>query len=442
MTAPLDPIVARAAQRGSRVGVLVLVERPAQRGPMPLALDANLRTLSERTQDVCHEARTLLRDPGARTGAPAAAGALIPLGLDAAAAPRGGVVLENLGAVMAAVDPADLDKVRDVPGVRKVIAMPRFVPLIVPLRYRAAAPADLIEGPARSLHRVGVPAMWDQDLRGQGITIGHFDTGINAAHPAFAGLRAARRLRYAAFGADGRRVPRARARDTDVGTIVHHGTHTAGTLVGESVDGLQVGIAPGARLVSVQIFPQPGPGSQGDQDQLVVNALNWIVGERPQVLNLSFGDTRYNDSYLGIIGELIDQNIAIVAAVGNQGIDTSSSPGNYASVIGVGAIDGRNRICAFSGSATVRRAPRPDLCAPGLDVLSAGRGDEFALSTGTSMAAPHVAGVLALLRQRAPDLTPAQLKALLRRTARRPAGWEASRGGAGILDGRALLSAV
>lgn len=441
MAAPVDPAVARAAQRGARVGVLVLVEKPDRQGPAPLALEANLRSLGERAQDVCHEARHLLMAPCARTDAPVAAG-VQPMALAARAAPeRGGVVLENLGAVMAAVEAADLGRVSELPGVRKVIAMPRFMPLILPLQYRAAAPADLVDGPPASLARIGVPALWDQDLLGQGVTIGHFDTGINAAHPAFDHIRAGRRLRYAAFGADGSRIPRARPRDFDIGSFVHHGTHTAGTLAGGDVDGLRVGIAPQARLVSVQVFPQPAP-LQGDQDQLVVNALNWIVGERPHVLNLSFGDAKYNDSYLGVIGELIDQNIAVVAAVGNAGINTSSSPGNYASVIGVGAVDGRSRICSFSGSAMVRRAARPDLCAPGMNILSAGKGDEFALSTGTSAAAPHVAGVLALLRQRAPDLSPAQLKALLKRHARRPAGWDASRGGAGIVDGRALLSAV
>lgn len=439
MAAVIDSSVTSAARRGERVGVLVLVEKKQHRGPAPLAIAANLHSLSERTQDVHDLVKDLLLNPCCRTDLPGARGS-VPLGF-AAEPERGGMVLENLGAVMAAVDPADLIKVSEVPGVRKVIAMPRFVPLILPLRYQVAAPAALVDGPVKSLIRIGVPALWDDDLLGQGMTIGHFDTGINAAHPVFAQMRAERRFRYAAFGTDGAKIRKARAHDSDIGTSVHHGTHTGGTLVGESVDGVQVGIAPQAKLVSVQIFPQPTP-SQGEQDQLVVNALNWIVGERPQVLNLSFGDARYNDSYLGVVRELIDQNIVVVAAVGNSGVNTSSSPGNYAGVIGVGAVDGRNRVCGFSGSATVRRSVRPDLCAPGVDVLSAGRGDEFAISTGTSMAAPHVAGVLALIRQRAPDLTPVQLKALLKRTARQPAAWDASRGGAGVLDGRALLSAV
>lgn len=435
MVARIDPIVSRAAQRGERVGVLVLVDKPAHRGPVPLALDRNLKTLKERTQEVHHEAKALLLDPGARTGRQAAG--LQPLAVQGDDAERGGVVLENLGAVMAAVDPADLTKVSALSGVRKLIPMPSFLPLIVPMQYRAAAPADLVDGPSRSLQRIGVPELWDADWLGTGAVIGHFDTGINAAHPAFAQLRASRRFKYAAFDTHGQLKKRAKPRDAHV---EHHGTHTAGTLVGGRVDGLQVGIAPGARLVSVQIFP--GVMDQGDQDQLVVNALNWIVGERPHVLNLSFGDSRYNDSYLGVIDELIDQNIAVVAAVGNGGPLSSSSPGNYSSVIAVGAVDGHSKVCAFSGSATVRKSARPDLCAPGINILSAGKGEDFALSTGTSMAAPHVAGILALLRARAPELTPAQLKALLKQHARRPGNWDVARGGAGIVDGRALLAAV
>jgi subtilisin len=441
MTAIIETRVANAARDGQRVGVLVLVEKELHRGPAPLAIAGSLRTTVQRTQEVHHLARAFLLDPCSRTDR-VSPPRMAPMAMAARTAARpGGVVLENLGAVMAAVDPGNLLELSQVPGVRKVIAIPQLMPLVHPLEYRVAAPASLVEGPVRSLVRSGVPALWEADLHGDGITIGHFDTGLNAGHPCFAELKVQRRLRYAAFAADGAKIARARPRDVDFGASVHHGTHTAGTLVGGSVDGMQIGIAPRAKLVSVQVFPQPAP-SFADHDQLVVNALNWIVGEQPQVLNLSFGDVKYNDSYLGVIQELVDQGIVVVAAVGNGGATTSSSPGNYAEVISVGAVDLRGQVCSFSSSARVRRSGRPDVCAPGKDIISAGKGDEFAVSTGTSMAAPHVAGVLALLRQRAPELTPAQLKGLLMRAVRRPAGWDAARGGAGLLNGRALLSGL
>src|SRR5450830_631064 len=439
MTAKIDPVVAKSAKQGHTVGILVLVEKEEHPGVAPLALQANLQKVGERTEDVARKARDLLLAPQARHTATEAVGAR-PLGVVSKARTEpGGVVLENLGAVMAAVTPENLAKLSEVRGVRKVIAMPTFLPLIAPTQYDIAAPAELVDGAVQSLQRAGVPTMWDRGLSGKGVTIGHFDTGINAKHPTFAQLKQEKRLRYAAFGADGARIQRARARDFDIEGIVHHGTHTAGTLVGDVVDGTRVGIAPGAHLVSVQIFPQPAPDRK-DQDQVVVNALNWIVGERPRVLNLSFGDSSYNDSYLGVIDELIDQNIVVVAAVGNGGARTSSSPGNYARVIGVGAVNEHNQVCDFSGSASVRRSKRPDLCAPGFKILSAGRGDEFAHLSGTSAAAPHVAAVLALLLQRAPDLSPDNLHKRLIKSAYVPHNWDARRGGAGVLDGAALLS--
>lgn len=447
MSAPIDPVVVSAANRGKRVGVLLLVEKDGVRGVGPLAIEGNLRTLAARTCEVNDSAKAFLLEPSARTDEVDAGGA-VPLAhvVPARLAARseyesGGIVLENLGAVMGAIEPSSLERVGQLRGVRKIIPIPRFMPLVEPLQYSLAQPADLRGGATKTLRQIHVPALWDSDLLGDGITIGHFDTGINAGHPAFSTLVSTRRLRYAAFGVDGRRIARARRRDVDIGTFVHHGTHTAGTLVGNAVSDVQIGIAPNARLVSVQIFPQPQP-TPGEQDQIVINALNWIVGERPDVINLSFGDVRYNNSYLDVIGELIDQNITVVAAVGNSGANTSSSPGNYPRVISVGAIDGRAQVCAFSGSATVRRSARPDICAPGVRVLSAGQGEEFAFSRGTSAAAPHVAGVVALLKQRRPDLTPQAVKTLLKRCASQPVGWDESRGGAGIVDGKRLLAAV
>ena len=442
MTAILDGTVARAANAGRCVGVLVLVEKGKAKGGLaPLALSANLQTMAMRTQEVHESARAILLDPACRTDRPSASG-LAPLAATRSVSARpGGVVLPNLGAVMAAVEPADLHRLLDTKGVRRVVAMPRLVPLVAPLEYRVAAPASLVNGPLPSLNRIGVPKWWSKDLQGQGVTVGHFDTGINGSHPAFSALKEQRRLRYAAFGADGEQIARARPKDILLGRLVFHGTHTAGTMVGDRIDKTQIGIAPRARLVSVQIFPQP-PAAEEAEDQLVVNALNWIVGEQPLVLNLSFGDTRYNDSYLGVIRELVDQNIVVVAAVGNDGVGKSTSPGNYSGVVSVGAVDSRGKVCSFSGSARVNRVARPDLCAPGDAIISAGQGTDAAVSTGTSMAAPHVAGLIALARQRAPDLTPAKIKSLLKSTAKRPAGWDDSRGGSGILDGSALLSVL
>ncbi|MGE0329284.1 MAG: S8 family serine peptidase [Ramlibacter sp.] len=443
MAALIDRPVAAAAQNGETLEVLVLVDSIPAPGAAPLALASNISEKATRTQEVHQRVKRWLYDP--MHPPVRAARGMTALALTAALPPpdpnhEDGVLLGNLGALMASVKAADLAKIAAAKGVRKIIAMPRFMPLIAPMGYGVAPPAMLRSGPTDALVQVRAPALWDAGLDGAGVRIGHFDTGINKSHPAFAQLAAGRRLRYAQFDAAGNRVARARAKDSHA---EFHGSHTAGTLVAQELDGgMRVGLAPAASLVSVHIFPSnPAPTSR-QRDQLVVNALNWIVGERPDVINLSFGDSRYNDSYLGIIEELIDQNIVVVAAVGNQGPRTSASPGNYANVISVGAVTARNAVCGFSGSARVRNKDRPDICAPGEKILSAGGADTMAVCDGTSMAAPHVAGICALLKQRAPELSPAQLKDLLLQTAHRPAGWDAKRGGAGIVHAQRALSGL
>jgi subtilisin family serine protease len=436
MSAWVQPLLEQQAHAGGRLGVIVLAERPAgARGLTPLAANES----AGRAEELSHALRKVLRAPSER-GAPG----LAPLAVAGhAPAGQGTVVLRNLGGLMASVDPRGLDRLMHTNGVRKVIAIPELLPLILPLRYRVAAPADLRTGPTPALRRMGVPALWDLGLRGQGMKIAHFDTGINAAHPAFGSLRAAGRLRYAAFDRLGQQLPGARPRDQILEPFTFHGTHTAGTLVGGEVDGTAIGVAPEASLISVQIFPKPRPRSPVEHGELVVQALDWILGEQPDVVNLSFGENGYNDTFLGVIEDIVRvQRIPVVAAIGNGGRGLSCSPGNYSQVISVGAVDASNRIPSFSGSSGGARRARPDISAPGMAIVSAGRGADMAVSDGTSMAAPHVAGLLALARQKNRRLSPAQLKRLLKETAKVPANWDPERGGAGVIDGRQLVTGL
>jgi len=432
----IDPKVARAARAGAVPGVIILAEREERRGPIPLALEHNLRTAADRAHDLRDQLRDIVLLPECRQER----GTVQPLAVGAPPQ-TGAVVLPNLGALMGSVDERRLLQLQDSPRVRKVLPIPRLLPTVAPLEYRVAAPADMVAGPVWGLRSTRVAAFWDAGLQGQRMRVGHFDTGFNASHEAFAALLARQGLRYTAFGADGAQLADALPIDRALGQIVYHGTHTAGTMVGNLIGTTQIGVAPQADLISVQIFPDNPAPTDKQHDQLVINGLNWIVGERPSVINLSFGSARYDDSYLDVIGELVEQNIVVVASVGNTAGQTCS-PGNYGKVVCVGAVDEHDRICDFSGSGRVRRSSRPDLCAPGRSVISAGQGNDAALSDGTSMAAPHVAGIVALARQKNPDLTPLQIKNRLKRTSRVPDGWDTNRGGAGILDAQNLLSAL
>ena len=437
MSASIQPIVVEQARAGGSFGVIVLAERSpvprGMRGLAPLAADGH----AERTEELAHTLRHVLQTPAAR-----GSGGLAPLAVaDTGRGAQGSVILRNLGGLMASVDSRGLAQVEHTKGVRKVIAIPQMLPLVMPLRYRLAAPADLRPGPTLALRRMGIPALWDAGLRGHGMKIAHFDTGISADHPAFDALRTEGRLHYAAFDRSGRQLRRPKPRDQELASLTYHGTHTAGTLVGGEVDGTAIGIAPEASLISVQIFPRPRPRSREEHGELVVQALDWILGEQPDVVNLSFGETGYNDTFLGVIQDMVvEQHIPVVAAIGNGGPGTSCSPGNYGQVISVGAVDTSGRIGRFSGNSGPSRRIRPDLSAPGVDIVSAGKGDDMAVSDGTSMAAPHIAGLLALARQKNRGLKPAGLKRLLKETAAVPRGWDPALGGAGVVDGRRLLA--
>ena len=145
--------------------------------------------------------------------------------------------------------------------------------------------------------------------------------------------------------------------------------------------------------------------------------------------------------HLGVIEELVDQNIAVVAAVGNDGPSKTSSPGNYAGVIAVGAVEWPGRVWRVQRqrdgaplcAARSVRSPVWTSCRP---------------AKATSSPSPRALRQPPPRRGRAGAAAPARAgtaptewKALLKRTARRPAGWDALRGGgAGILDARKLLS--
>jgi subtilisin len=439
MVVAIQSLLQHQARTAPRLGVIILTERPAGAAALvPLAINES----AVRAEYLCHTLRDVLRAPSERTPQAPVPGALVPLAAAEVGANHGPVVLRNLGGVMASVDSRQLGRLQQTKGVRKVLAIPEsLMPLVQPLAYRLAAPADLKRGPTAALKRMGVPALWDAGFRGEGMKIAHFDTGINGRHPAFDALRAAGRLRYAAFDRLGKQQTHAKPRDQVFETLTYHGTHTAGTLVGGEVDGTAIGVAPEASLISVQIFPKPRPRTLLEHGELVVTALDWILGEQPDVVNLSFGEDGYNDTFLGIIEDIVRvQGIPVVAAIGNRGQGISSSPGNYGQVISVGAVDASDRIAAFSGTYGNARKAKPDLSAPGVKVVSAGRGADMAVSDGTSMAAPHVAGLLALARQKRPRVSPAQLKRLLKETAKVPTGWDPALGGAGVANGRQLLA--
>lgn len=166
-----------------------------------------------------------------------------------------------------------------------------------------------------------------------------------------------------------------------------HGTHVAGTIGALDNDRGVVGVAPGVNLYAVKVLDRSGSGWVSD----IVEGIYWCITNEIQVINMSLGASQGTVSFETAINDAYQTGIVIVAAAGNTG-DTVQYPAAYDNVIAVSATDNSDDLAYFSS-----RGVEVELAAPGVDILSTYKGGGYATMSGTSMASPHVAGVVALL---------------------------------------------
>jgi subtilisin family serine protease len=228
---------------------------------------------------------------------------------------------------------------------------------------------------------------------GTGVDVYVVDSGVDGTHPEFSG-----RLSSEGFSAlSGFRA------DNDCNG---HGTHVAGTIAGESV-----GVARGATIIPVRVFPCTG----GARTDTILKGIDFVIAHHqrgvPAVANLSLGGPV--DAALDFgIRALVADGVSVVVAAGNSSIDACRvSPARERSAITVGASTRSDARASFSNFGSCL-----DVFAPGQDVLSAWPGSRYALLKGTSMASPYVAGVAALRLQANPTLSPSQVESLIRQS--------------------------
>lgn len=283
-----------------------------------------------------------------------------------------------------------------------------------------------------SVPALGADFFWDAGFLGQGETVAVLDSGVRASHSAFAG-----RVDSATF-LDSNSSCSSQEIQSPL-DFQGHGTHVAGIIASQGTAQFRdlIGVAPGiSRLLNLKISCSSGRSFTDDNLRAVVGALYDGINI---VNNSNGGPTDEDDDcFARRIDELVDVfNLVWVNSAGNGGPGprTLTSPGTAFNVISVGSVNTHltitradDSVSGFSSRGpTVGGRAKPDLVAPGEAILSTdSASDGFVEKQGTSMAAPHIAGSAALLRQ-AGVRTRLAIKALLINTTDRP-GWEPDSG--------------
>jgi major intracellular serine protease len=245
--------------------------------------------------------------------------------------------------------------------------------------------ADANEIP-KGVDLIQAPSVWKNGYKGKGITVAVLDTGCDVNHPDLKGkIKSYRNFTDDDQGAE-----------DNVTDYSGHGTHVAGTIAANEDGQGVIGVAPLADLLVIKVLA--GSRGSGKYDW-IVNGIQYAIDQGADVISMSLGGPSDYEPLHEVIQRAVAANISVVCAAGNEGDSNSSTdefsyPASYNEVISVGSIDLQRNSSYFTNSNN-----EVDLVAPGEKILSTIPGDKFARLSGTSMAAPHVSGALALIKQ-------------------------------------------
>ncbi|MFQ5626279.1 MAG: S8 family serine peptidase, partial [Methyloligellaceae bacterium] len=258
------------------------------------------------------------------------------------------------------------------PGVN--LAQPNNIYLTVGKKKRAArAPAQY------SLNKLGL-ALAHKLSQGRGVSVAVIDTGLDVSHPVLA--KAVSR----SFDAVGDGKPRAQ----------HHGTAIAGLIAGQ---GKVKGVAPSANLLAVRAFSMhPVYNRPVTSSMILLRALDWSFANKARIFNLSFTGP-YDPLVKKALERAYENGVVLVAAAGNGGPKALPAyPAAYKQVIAITALDHKDKLYAHANRGSYVTA-----AAPGVDVLVPALKKSYRYSSGTSLAAAHISGLIALLLEHHPQ---------------------------------------
>ncbi|MGC4939047.1 S8 family serine peptidase [Kribbella sp. DT2] len=243
---------------------------------------------------------------------------------------------------------------------------------------------------------------------GQGVVIASIDSGVQFDHPALADA-----YRGAKSGHDYNWYDPANVCGAAPCDNAGHGTHTMGTMVGDDHAGNQVGVAPGATWIAAK-----GCETSTCTDLSLALSAQWMLAptkldgtdpdpaRRPNIINNSWSSVHHDDWFRDFVRQWVAAGIFPTFAAGNDGpgCGTVATEGGYSEAYAVGSVNQAGQVSSFSARGDAAHDGKPNLTAPGDGIRSSTPGSRYGISSGTSMATPHVSGTVALLWSAAPSL--------------------------------------
>lgn len=250
--------------------------------------------------------------------------------------------------------------------------------------YKVIQEEEEVKEVPKGVELIQAPKIWNE-TKGKGIKVAVLDTGCDVNHPD---------LKDRIIG--GRNFTDDDSSNPDIYTDYNgHGTHVSGTIAAQENDAGVIGVAPEAELLIVKVLNKNGSG----QYEWIINGIHYAIEQNADIISMSLGGPADVPELYDAIKAAVKKNILVVCAAGNEGdgddsTDEFAYPGCYNEVISVGAINLERDSSEFTNSHN-----EIDCVAPGEGILSTYLNGKYATLSGTSMAAPHVSGALALIKE-------------------------------------------